>query len=209
MHKVAKSITGTSSKVQDFKTYNEVINCPIHDNKWRGVVDEELWNLYINQTWCYIPLLSNQKTIGCKWVFHVKYNPDSSIERYKTRVIVQRFIQLNEIDYIIIFAPTIRHKVSKIFLTIAAMPVMMLIQMNIVAVYLESAHSHNEQSIDMKIYQKCLAGRIRLVCNILKSLYELKQAKKLWNKTITKFLRKIGFISTNADAYIITIRQNE
>ena len=40
----------------------------------------------------------------------------------------------------------------------------------------------------------------------MKSLYNLKQAGQLWNKTITKFFRKISFTSTNVDTYILTIQ---
>ena len=46
----AKLVTKTSSKVQKPKTYNEAINDPIHGNRWRRAVDEELWNLNIHQT---------------------------------------------------------------------------------------------------------------------------------------------------------------
>ena len=38
----AKSVTETSSKVREPKTYDEAINDPIHRNRWREVVDEEL-----------------------------------------------------------------------------------------------------------------------------------------------------------------------
>lgn len=46
-----------------------------------------------------------------------------------------------------------------------------------------------------------------MVCKILKSLYGLKQAGRLWNKTIIKFFRKIGFITTNGDACILTLKR--
>ena len=85
---------------------------------------------------------------------------------------------------------------------------MILIQIDVVDAYLESALSQNEQPIYIKIPQECIV-REDLVCKILKSLYGLKQAGKLWNKTITKFFRKIGFIPTNADSCILTIKRKE
>ena len=46
----AKSVTETSSKVQEPKTYDEAINDPVHGNRWREAIDEELWNLDSHQT---------------------------------------------------------------------------------------------------------------------------------------------------------------
>lgn len=41
------------------------------------------------------------------------------------------------------------------------------------------------------------------------SLYGLKQAGRLWNKTLIKFFRKIGFKPTNADPCILAYRQGD
>lgn len=64
-------------------------------------------------------------------------------------------------------------------------------------------------NIYIKMFQEYLTGQERLVCEILKSLYNLKQAKRLWNKTIIKFFQKIGFISTNTDTFIFIIKRKE
>ena len=140
----------------------------------------------IYQTWCYTLLPNNQKEIGYKWVFKVKYNLDGSIERYKARLVAQRFFQVHEIDYTETFSPTIRCKSLRIFLAIIAMLGMILIQMDMVSVYLESLFSQNKQPIYIKIPQGCIV-RESLVYKILKNLYRLKKARRLWNKTITKF----------------------
>lgn len=42
MHEFAKSVTETSSKMQESKTYNKAINNPIHRNRWQEVIDKEL-----------------------------------------------------------------------------------------------------------------------------------------------------------------------
>lgn len=100
------------------------------------------------------------------------------------------------------FAPTIRRELLQIFLAIVTMLGMILLQMDIIGAYLESFLGQNNQPIYMKIPQGCMTGRESLVCKILKSLYGLKQARRLWNKMVTKFFWKIGFILTNADPYI-------
>ena len=50
VYKFAKSVTETSSKVPEPKTYDEAINDPIHGNRWHEAADEELWNLNTYQT---------------------------------------------------------------------------------------------------------------------------------------------------------------
>ena len=139
-------------------------------------------------------------------MFQVKYNLDGSIERYKARLIAQGFSQMHGIEYIETFSPKIRRKSLRIFLAIAAMLEMILIQMDVVGAYLESVLSQNEQPIHMRIPQGCIV-REGSVCKILKSLYELKQAGRFLNKTITKFFQKIGFTPTNADSCILTIKR--
>lgn len=54
-HKLAKSLTETSSKVRELLTYDEAINDPVHKNKWRKAIDEEFSNLDSYQTWAYTP----------------------------------------------------------------------------------------------------------------------------------------------------------
>ena len=64
---------------------------------------------------------------------------------------------------------------------------MTLLQIDEISAYLESFLDQKDQPIYMKIPQRCENRRKRLVCKILKSLYSLKQARRLWNKTIIKF----------------------
>ena len=205
VQELTKSVTETSSKVREPKIYDEAINNPVYRNRWRETIDKELWNLDSHQTWIYTLLPVGQKTIGCKWVFKVKYHPDGSIERYKARLLAQGFSQVHRIDYTKIFAQIVRCKSWRIFLAIAAILEMILIQMDVFGAYLESALSQNKHPIFMRIPQGCLVDQEGLVCIILKSLYGLKQAGRLWNKTITKFFRRIGFTPTNVDASILII----
>lgn len=112
-------------------------------------------------------------------MFKVKYNSNGSIERYKTRLVAQKFFQVHGINYTEIFALIIRCKLLRIFLAIATILEMIFMQMDVISAYLESALGQNKQPIYMKIPQGCLAGQEGLVYKILKSLYRLKQAGRL------------------------------
>ena len=51
-------------------------------------------------------------------------------------------------------------------------------------------------------------GREDLVYKNLKSLYELKQVEKLWNKILIKIFWKIGFVPTNANPCIFAYQKS-
>ena len=74
----------------------------------------------------------------------MKYNSDGSIERNKTRLVAEIFSQIHEIDYTETFAPTIRCESLRIFLAIATMLGIILMQMDVIGEYLESALGQNK-----------------------------------------------------------------
>lgn len=77
------------------------------------------------------------------------------------------------------FISIIRHKSLRIILAIKIILKIILIQIDILEIYLKSALSQNEQSIYIKIPQTCLISQESLIDKILKSLYGLKQVRRL------------------------------
>lgn len=144
VHKLAKFLTKTNSKVHEPKTYNEAIDNLIHGNQWREAIDKELWNLDSYQILCYKELLSGKKTIKYKWIFKVKYKPNRIIERYKAQLVAQRFSQVFGVDFTETFAPTIRREFLRIFLALATLLGLVLIQIDIIDAYLESVLRENK-----------------------------------------------------------------
>lgn len=156
--------------------------------------------------WYYITLPPTCKPIGYKWVFKVKYHKDKSIKRYKRKLIVQEFSQVHSIVYTETFALTIRWQSLRIFFAITVILGMILLQINVIVAYLESTLDQNNQLIYIKIPQEYLIRWQKLVSKSPKSLYGLKQVKRLLNKTIINFFQKIRFTLTNADPYILVYK---
>jgi len=57
-----------------------------------------------NKTWSVTTLPEGKRTVGCKWLFTIKYNYDGSIKRYKARLVVNGFTQTYGLDYSETFA---------------------------------------------------------------------------------------------------------
>ena len=54
---------------------------------WKQAMTEELKALETNHTWDIVHLPSLTRSIGCKWVFTIKYLSDGRIERYKAKLV--------------------------------------------------------------------------------------------------------------------------
>jgi hypothetical protein len=101
-------------------SYAEAMRHPDAE-QWKHAALEELNTHSTNGTWKLIPRPAGKKVIGYKWVFKVKRNADGSIERYKGRVIAKGYNQRPGIDYIEIFAPTVRMPTIHVVLAISAL----------------------------------------------------------------------------------------
>ena len=58
-----------------------------------------------NGTWELSNLPQGTKTVGCKWIFSIKYNADGGVNRYKSRLVEKGFTQSYGIDYEETFGP--------------------------------------------------------------------------------------------------------
>ena len=56
---------------------------------WRSAMMEEMQALDDNGTWDLVPLPTRKKTIGCRWVFAVKFNPEGLVACLKARLVVK------------------------------------------------------------------------------------------------------------------------
>jgi Reverse transcriptase (RNA-dependent DNA polymerase) len=62
-------------------------------------MEEELKALEKNETWKIMKLPSNKRSVGCKWVYNIKYNSDGTVERYKARLVAKGYTQIYGADY--------------------------------------------------------------------------------------------------------------
>ncbi|CAN1800959.1 Retrovirus-related Pol polyprotein from transposon TNT 1-94, partial [Linum perenne] len=97
------------------KTIEEALKHP----KWKQAVIDELEALQKNRTWEMVTLPVGKRTVGCKWVFTVKYKSDGTIERFKARLVARGFTQTYGIDYEETFAPVAKLNTIRVLLSLA------------------------------------------------------------------------------------------
>ncbi|CAI7840414.1 unnamed protein product [Closterium sp. NIES-54] len=176
-------------------------------------MDKELEALKERNTWKVVPIgVARNKTILTgKWVFRVKTKADGTIDKFKARWVVRGFDQEHGHDFTETFAPVSRHTSLRILLAIAAMKKKKLRQIDVANAFLYAP-------VDAEIFVELPHGSHRepsQVCQLLKSLYSIKQAPRLWQQYLHARLTRIGFRQlphdqgmyrlTKGDDYILLI----
>ncbi|CAI7735027.1 unnamed protein product, partial [Closterium sp. NIES-53] len=172
------------------KSARQALSGP-HREKWREAMDRELAALEKRGTWDLIPIEKtvNKNVITGKWVFRVKTKADGTYEKHKARWVVRGFDQTHGIDYTLTFAPVSRHTSVRLVLCEAAAKNFPLRQIDVSNAFLYA-------DVDAEIYVEyphTYPTNPPSVCKLKKSLYEIKQAPRLWQQHLNRKLTEVGF----------------
>ena len=58
---------------------------------WKSAIEPEMSALSENATWSLVSLPPGKTTVGCHWVYTVKYLPDGSIECLKACLVAKGY----------------------------------------------------------------------------------------------------------------------
>ena len=130
-------------------------------------------------------------------MFKIKKKADGSVDRFKARLVANRFNQQSGIDYTKTFSPVIKASTIRVILALVVHFDWQIRQLNISNVFLQG-------SLCEKVYMEQPQGFIDntqpdLVCMLHKAIYGLKQAPRAWFTRLFNFLLDIGFQASLVD----------
>uniref|UniRef100_A0AAV1TTM0 Reverse transcriptase Ty1/copia-type domain-containing protein n=1 Tax=Peronospora matthiolae TaxID=2874970 RepID=A0AAV1TTM0_9STRA len=134
--------------------------------------------------------------IGTKWVFKIKRKADGSVEKYKARLVAKGFKQKYGIDYTETFSPVVKYVTLRMVIAITKYFDWPLDQLDVVTAFLygvmkEKVYCVIPEGVEMDGDFDCL--------ELVKAIYGLKQASRVWNETFDEFVCSIGFEASAFD----------
>jgi hypothetical protein len=177
------------------KSTFEAYNGPDSDQWWKAD-QEELKALESQKTWVMVKLSEvprGTQILTSKCVRRRKFNADGTVSRYKSRICARGFMEREGIDYNEVFAPVVKFTSLRTLLSIATAMGWEIHQVDVDTAFL---YAPLEELIYMFLpdgmEQYDENGEL-LVCQLLKSIYGLKQSPRNWNQYIHDWLVKHGF----------------
>ena len=67
--------------------------------EWNNAMNEEYESIMKNETWELTEFPENKVPIGCKWLYKTKFHAYGSIDKYKARLVANRYSQKEGVDY--------------------------------------------------------------------------------------------------------------
>nr|KAJ0219165.1 hypothetical protein LSAT_V11C300121660 [Lactuca sativa] len=159
----------------DPNTFNEVMDSR-NVHFWKEVIQDEIDSIMHNNTWVLSYLHPACKALGCKWILKRKMKVDGTIDKYKSKLVVQGFRKNEGIDFFDTYAPVARISTIILLLALVAIHNLLIHQMDVKTAFLNG-------DLDEEIYMKQPEGFVMLgnkhkLCKLKKSLYCLNQATK-------------------------------
>ncbi|KAG3231278.1 hypothetical protein PI124_g23628 [Phytophthora idaei] len=157
---------------------------------WRKAIRAELKSMRLRGVFRAAKLPNGQRAIGTKRVFKIKRKADGSIEKYKARLVAKDFKQKYGIDYTETFSPVVKYVTLRMVIALAKYYGWPLDLLDVVTAFLygimkELVFCAVPEGVDLDGDFDCL--------ELVKAIYGLKQASRVWNETFDEFVCSIGF----------------
>jgi len=138
------------------------------------------------------------KPLTARWVFVLKRNAEGEVERAKARLVARGFEQRFGRDVFKTFSPVPRLETVRTFLTIVELNGWVRVQFDIATA---SLHRQVEEEVFMEPPQGVVVPQNKCL-KLIKALYGLRQAPKVWNQALDEALSEMNFKQIKSDACV-------
>jgi hypothetical protein len=174
-------------------------------DQWIQAMSKEIQSLRNNKTWRLVDKPSGKNIVGSRWVFKRKLDSRGNVIEYKARLVAQGYSQKYGADYFEVFAPVVRSSTFRMLLAVAGDKGMIVRQFDVKSAFLNGI-------LDEEIYMQQPPGfeedRTK-VCRLIKSIYGLKQAARVWNEAVSAVLLKLNFRKSEHDKCLYIMKKKE
>ncbi|KAL5724118.1 hypothetical protein ACHQM5_007419 [Ranunculus cassubicifolius] len=192
---VVKGVDQGDNSLAHFALFSEgdpiSFDVAVHSPNWQQAMDSEMQSIERNNTWQLVDLPKGHKSIGVKWIYKTKLNPDGEVNKYKARLVAKGYKQEFGVDYEEVFAPVARHDTVRLVLAMSAQNAWPIFQLDV-----KSAFLHGDLQEEVYVDQPhgyVIQGNERKVYRLRKALYGLKQAPRAWYSRIDSYFSEVGF----------------
>ena len=145
--------------------------------------------------------------IGCRWVYRIKYNPNGTVLKHKTRLVAKGFLQPPGVDYAETFSLVVKAPTIRVLFTLVVTFGWDIQQVNIDNAFLN-------EDLTEEVYMSQPEGFIDArypshVCKLRKSLYDLNQAPRAWYTKLRVVLQSWGLVRVVSDASLFIIHTSQ
>jgi hypothetical protein len=164
-------------------------------------MDVEINNMRRLNVYKVVPYPSDTNIITPRWVFHRKFE-DGTLTKHKARLVARGFTQIAGIDYneAHLYAPVMRLESFRLLASLAALFDLDLRQLDVSAAYL-----HGDIDGDVYMQPPPGYGDGDSVWKLMKGLYGLKQAGRIWHDRLKADMEELGFAQCSRDYAVFRI----
>ena len=174
-----------------------------HRDRWLEAIYTEYHSILSHNVFeairrCDVP--PGVDVMRCHCIFTVKANKDGSIERYKCRLVADGNTQTFGINFQDIFATVVKFSTFRLALHLAAVRDYEISAIDISTAFLYGDIDNDACFMAMpEGLPRYDAEGYELVCHLLKSIYGLRQAPRVWFNHFLASLIAFGFVQSKVD----------
>jgi hypothetical protein len=180
--------------------------------EWAEAIRKELQGMIDFGVWEVVPRteMRGHRPISTVYVFKAKPNADGTLERLKARICARGFLQKYGTDFLQTFAPVARLSTIRLQVAISA-------QLDLKMTHLDFKSAFLQGDLDVPLFMEQPEGLKELmaskgesigedcVLRLKKGIYGLKQAGRIWYKSMASGLMDLGFTRSPSDTCLFYI----